>query len=198
MVDRTINRGYAYPECDPPLVKDRSDIRYLRDLAVSVDNDATRMENRIIEFLEKPDAARVTFAGAVLTPGTGSSGSLFRMPFNTVGFDNRGDLVDLSVEGFRIRERGWYCITSTVRCTDGGEQALMIRHLRNGLSFQEGRRLEGPAGTISALESAMSTIDVMLCSVGDVVQLQTKVIDAATVMTFESRMNMVQLLKLDV
>lgn len=198
MVDRTINRGYAYPECDPPLVKDRSDIRYLRDLAVSVDNDATGLENRIIEFLEKPDSARVAFAGAVLTPGTGSSGSLFRMPFNVGSYDNRGDLIDLSVEGFRVRERGWYCFTSTVRCVDGGEQALMIRHLRNGLSFQEGRRLEGPAGAISTLESAMSTIDVMMCSVGDVIQLQTKVIDGATTMTFESRMTLVQLLKLDV
>lgn len=198
MVARTINRNYAYPQCDPPLVKDRSDIRYLRDLAVSVDNDATDMENRIIEFLEQPDSARLHFAGAILTPGTGSSGSLFRMPFNVVNYDNRGDLTDLSVEGFRIRERGWYMIASTVRCTDGGEQATMCRHLRNGLSFQEGRRLEGPAGAISTLETNMATSDVMMCNIGDVIQLQVKVIDAATTMTFESRMTMLQLLKLDV
>lgn len=198
MVDRTVNRGYAYPECDPPLVKDRSDIRYLRDLAVQVDADATRMEQRIIEFLEKPDSARVAFAGAILTPGTGSSGSLFRMPFNSVTYDNRGDFADLGSEGLRVRERGWYMFASTVRCTDGGEQATMCRHLRNGLSFQEGRRLEGPAGAISTLETNMATSDVMMCNVGDVIQLQVKVIDAATTMTFESRLTGLQLLKLDV
>lgn len=198
MVARTINRGYAYPQCDPPLVKDRSDIRYLRDLAVSVDADAGQMSSRISEFLEKPDAARIAFAGPILVPGTGSDGSIFRMPFNSVSYDNRGDLTDLGSEGLRVRERGWYMLASVVRCTDGGEQATMCRHVRNGLSFTEGRRLEGPAGAISTLETNMTTSDVMMCNIGDLLQLHVKVIDAGVTMTFESRMSIVQLLKLDV
>jgi hypothetical protein len=35
VTDRT-DRGYPYPECDPPLTKDASDISQMRDLAQAV------------------------------------------------------------------------------------------------------------------------------------------------------------------
>lgn len=198
MADRTANRRYIYPECDPPLVKDRSDIRYLQSLAGEVNSDANGMSNRISEFLERPDAARIIFGGVIAVPGTGSSGVIFRMPYNSASWDNTAGSIDLSAQGLRVRERGIYMFVSVVRNVTGGEQATMIRHVRNGLTYQEGRRLEGPAGLIGPVETNMTTSDVMICQAGDLIQTQVKVIDGGVNMTMEARLAMVQLVKLDV
>lgn len=198
MADRTANRRYIYPECDPPLVKDRSDIRYLQSLAGEVNSDANGMSNRISEFLERPDAARIIFGGVIAVPGTGSNGVIFRMPYNSASWDNTPGSIDLSAQGLRVRERGIYMFVSVVRNVTGGEQATMIRHVRNGLTYQEGRRLEGPAGLIGPVETNMTTSDVMICQAGDLIQTQVKVIDGGVNMTMEARLAMVQLVKLDV
>src|SRR5689334_7478022 len=121
MADRTDNRGYIYPECDPPLTKDRSDIDWLRQLAVQVDSDASGVDFKLQEFLEKPDAVRIGFTGAVLTSGSGS-GFQFTVPYDFVTYDNTIGSTALGNFAIRPRERGWYMFTSTVRCTNGGEQ----------------------------------------------------------------------------
>lgn len=195
MVDRTDNRGYIYPECDPPLVKDRSDIDYLRELAVQINNDAAVMDARLLEFIEKPDAARIAYTGTVTTTGAGN-GFYFRVPYDTTTYDNTSGSVDLGANGVRVLERGWYMFTSTLRCTNGGGQGMCLRHLRNG--NDEGRRPEGPSAPISANEENMSTVDIMQCSAGDLVTTQGFVDGAAGTFTFEGRLSMLQLYKLDV
>lgn len=198
MADRTVNRRYIFPECDPPLVKDRSDIRYLKSLADNVNADANSMSARILEFLEEPDAARIIFGGVIAVPGTGSNGVIFRMPYNSASWDNTAGSIDLSAQGLRVLERGIYMFVSVVRNVTGGEQGTMVRHVRNGLTFQEGRRLEGPAGLIGPVETNMTTSDIMICQAGDLIQTQVKVIDGGVNMTMEARLAMIQLVKLDV
>lgn len=193
MVDRTPNRGYAYPECDPPLVKDRSDIRYLRDLAQSVNSDATVQDARILDILENPDTAMISMSSPV-------TGPIFTVPYDFSSWDE-GGVVDLGANGIRVVERGFYYFTSTVRCTNGGQLAVMCRHLRNGLSYQEGRRFEGPGRTVVGNESSMSVADTLYLKSGDLVQTQVK-FDSSVVgigpFTFECRLSMIQMLKLDV
>ena len=90
---------------------------------------------------------------------------------------------------------------SYARCTDGGEQGLMVRHARNGKTYQEGRRLEGPSFPIDSgavLEENMSNTDVMFCNVGDLVQTQVKVSGVGGTFNFQCRFSMQQLVKLDV
>jgi hypothetical protein len=195
MAGRTDNRGYIYPECDPPLVKDRSDIDYLRQLAAQVNADANIMEFGLQEFLEQPDAARILYTGTVTTSGA-AAGFTFLVPYDTVTYDNTTGSTDLASNALRPAELGWYLIVSTVRCTNGGEQGTSVRHLRNG--NEEGRRFEGPSLPISATEENMNAVDLMRCEVGDVVQTQVRQEGAAGTFTFECRLTMLQVQKLDV
>lgn len=196
MTDRTDNRGYPYPECEPPLVKDRSDIAFLRDLAVEVNSDANLMDFNLQEFVEQPDAARISFNGTITTSGL-ISGSIHRVPYDLVTYDNTPGMTDLSVNAIRAIERGWYMMTSTIRCTNGGEQSIMIRHLRNGQAGTV-RRFEGPSYPINGNEENMATSDVLLLEAGDSVQTQIKTNGLAGTFTFEGRLTIVQLYKLDV
>ena len=202
MTDRTPNRGYPFPECSPPLIKDASDIADLRDLAVAVDNDANIIDDRIVDLIEKPDSARISFAGVLPCLGSsGTSETVQLIPYDTITYDNTGTSTDLSSFALRVSERGWYLIATQLRCTDGGEQVLSVRHVRNGLTFQEGRRFEGHGSPAVTTQSAMPTSDVMLCQVGDVIQTQVRTIDDGGGLgnfTFESRLTMVQLVKLDI
>lgn len=195
MVDRTDNRGYVYPECDPPLVRDRSDIDYLREFAVQVNNDAAVMDANLLEFIERPDAARIGFTGTITTSGS-VNGFYFKVPYDFTTYDNTAGSVDLTANGIRVLERAWYMFTSTLRCTNGGFQGTSVRHLRNG--NDEARRLEGESSPISASEENMSTVDFLQCNVGDLVTTQGFQSGAAGTYTFEARMSMIQLYKLDV
>lgn len=195
MVDRTDNRGYIYPECDPPLVKDRSDIDYLREFAFQVNDDAAVMDSRLLEYIEKPDAARIAYTGTVTTSGSGN-GFFFTVPYDVTTYDNTSGSVDLGADGIRVLERGWYLFTSSLRCTNGGEQGTSLRHLRN--ARDEGRRMEGPSAPISASEENMATVDIMQCEAGDLVTTQAYQDGPGGTFTFEGRLSMLQLYKLDV
>jgi hypothetical protein len=202
MTDRTPNRGYPYPECAPPLVKDQSDIEDLRDLAQAVNTDAQMLDDRIEDLIERPDSARIGFAGVLpVTGSAGTSETVQLIPYNSITYDNTGTSTDLSSFALRVSERGWYLFATQLRCTDGGAQQLSARHVRNGLSFEEGRRFEGQAFPAVGAQSATTTSDVLLCQVGDLIQTQIRTDDDGGGFgnfTFESRLTMVQLVKLDV
>lgn len=197
MANRTDNRLYPYPECDPPLVKDRSDIDYMRELAEAVNTDATALDARLVDFVEKRDAARIAFASTVTTTGA-AAGTTFTIPYSSVTYDNTAGSTDLGAFALKPLERGWYMFVSTVRCTNGGAQSLVIRNRQNGSSLAVGRRFEGPADVITGSESSMECSDIFLCQVGDTIQTQAKVSGAAGSFTYEARLTMMQLFKLDV
>lgn len=194
MVSRTDQRGYVYPECDPPEVKDRSDIDYMRELAVQVNNDAAVMDARLLEVIEKQDAARILFNGNITTSGS-VNGFFFQIPYDTVTYDNTTGSTDLTEGGIRVLQRGLYFFSSTLRCTNGGGQALLLRHLRNGNA--ETRRYDGPAGLITASEDNMTVADVIMCNAGDLVKTQARVDGVGGSFTFEARLTMFQFYQLD-
>lgn len=198
MADRTPNRQYPFPECEPPLVKDRSDIADVRDLAVAVNDDLDSVEDSIEELIERPDSARIAFTGALTTSSTAFSDHVQIVPYDSVTFDNTGTSTDLGSDALLVSERGVYLFATQIRCTDGGEQNLSVRHVRNGLSFEEGRRFEGLAFPAVTTQSATTTSDVMICQVGDLIQSQFRTNGVDGTYSFESRLTMVQLVKLDV
>lgn len=196
MTARTDNRGYSYPECQPPLVKDRSDIGFLRDLAEQVNADAGLIEFTLQEFLEKPDAARIAFGGAINTTTT-STDFTGRVPYDTVTYDNTPGSTDLGANALRPIEKGWYLFTSTLRCTNGGNQFMMLRHLRNGRAGTV-RRFEGPSFPINGNEENMACSDILEMQPGDSVLTQFLTSGTGGSYTFEGRLTMIQLYKLDV
>jgi hypothetical protein len=198
VTDSTPNRSYPFPECEPPLIKDQSDIADLRDLAEAVNDDADAVETLIEELIERPDSARIAFAGTIAVSSTIFSDNVALVPYNSTTFDNTGTSVDLGNDALRVSERGIYLFATQIRCTDGGEQNLSVRHVRNGLSFEEGRRFEGLAFPAVTNQSATTTSDVMICQVGDLIQSQFRTNGVDGTYTFEARLTMVQLVKLDV
>lgn len=196
MTKRTANRLYVYPECNPPLVRDRSDIDFMHQLAVEINNDAATLEFDLQELIEKPDCARISFAGTVTTTGA-ANGTQFNVPYDTITFDNTTGSTDITSNALRPLQRGWYFVASTVRCTDGGEQQMVINHRRNSRTYQDGRRYEGPSQPITANEENMSRVDIMSANAGDLIQSQVKVSGVGGTFTFEARLAMFQLINLD-
>lgn len=200
MVSITTNRGYPYPECSPPLVKDWSDIGQIRDLAEAVDADAEIMDTRLEEYLEKPDAIRLSWAANVV--GIGSI-QAFNVPYDTITYDNTPGSVDLTAGAVVVRERGLYLCTSYVRGIGGvgNDIGLEVAHAHNGVigvSFP-GRRFEGIAGAIAATsEQSMTTTDAIMCFAGDTLQTQARFSGVlATSIAFEARLSVVQLYRQD-
>lgn len=199
MTGRTPNQGYSYPECDPPLVKDRSDIGFLRDLATEVNSHAVALDADIVELIEKPDAARQAFAGNLDITKSSVGNAILTIPYNSTTYANPASMSDLAAFGLRIPVRGYYMFTSYVRCTNAAATDMQVRHLRNGLARTEGRRFEGPAAiTDTTLETSMATSDIFLCNAGDLIRTQIKLSPANGTYAFEARLSGIICLPLDV
>lgn len=200
MTGRTENRGYAFPECNPPLVKDRSDIVFMRDLASAVDTDASRLSVDIDDLIERQDTSRIAFAGNITVTNSSAGNAIFIIPYDSTTYAQPAALADLTANGMRIQERGYYMVTSYVRCTTNGsaQQGPQVRHLRNGLARTEGRRFEGPAWTVTATtDASMATSDILYANAGDLIRTQVKTVIVNGSHTFEARLSIHQLLPLD-
>lgn len=199
MTNRTPNRGYPYPECDPPLVKDASDIGFLRDLAQSVNADANGLDDLIETLIERPPAARQAFAASLVITKSSIGDAVLTIPYSSTTYANPASMSDLTAFGLRIPERGFYFLTSYVRTTTAGLCDLQVRHLRNGLARTEGRRFEGPGFTVdTAIETSMQTSDLIPCNAGDLIRTQIKLSPVDGTYAFEARLSGILVLPLDV
>lgn len=127
-MDQTPNRGYPYPECEPPLVKDASDISQMRDLAVAIDADMQSLYDTSDDLLVRPDGARV--ATSVFTVVT----SALHVPdFDTMTFDTTGgQMATTSIGVMTIVQPGWYLVGTWIDSTAAVFQGLRARFLQNG------------------------------------------------------------------
>lgn len=121
-MDQTECIELPFPECDPPLVKDASDIEQFEDLAQATDAAVTELANTLDDTLFNPDAARMT--GGITT-----AGQLVNIPFTVAGFDNTaGDqMTDVIAGGIRIVEAGWYNIGGHVLATHAQAAGIGMR-----------------------------------------------------------------------
>lgn len=199
MTDRTANRGYPFPECSPPLVKDRSDIGFMRDLAVEVDADAAALNERIQQLITRPDAVRLSFTASLVVTKSSAGDAIFIIPYNLTTYAQPAAFADLTAFGLRVQERGWYLVTSYVQCTTAGAADMQVRHLRNGLARTEGRRFEGPAFPVdTAIDSSMQTMDLMFADAGDLIRTQVKMSPVDGTYAFAARIAAIQIYPLDI
>lgn len=130
-MDVTDNRGYPYPECDPPLVKDASDIANLRDLAVAVDADVQGVFDLGSDVIARPDACRMGMSAIVAS----TAASVVPVQ-NFLNFDTTANLPDPmgdTVNGWiNIREVGWYEIGTFGIFTSATFLGLRSRFLFDG------------------------------------------------------------------
>lgn len=99
----TPNRGYAYPECSPPFVKDAADLPLqLKTFADKVDDDVTALQ-ATAQLALNPPSASITASPTTFDPATN------RFLFNVVEFDN-ASMANLALDGLVAPEPGLYTI----------------------------------------------------------------------------------------
>lgn len=117
-------RGYPYPECDPPLIKDASFIGQLADFALAVDEDVQDVVNEAGEVLISPDAARMSHtATSTTSQQVDVTGYVFT-------FQNNATMTEFG--GCRIPTTGWYYLLSFTTGTVASTIEIKQLFLRNG------------------------------------------------------------------
>lgn len=88
-MDQTANRGYPYPQCNPPLVKDIADLPLqLKRLATAINTDLSTASATATASLNPPGVDLIRTTNQVLTPGQ-------NVNVDTNRFSTGGVIVDL-------------------------------------------------------------------------------------------------------
>lgn len=167
-MDATECLGLPYPECNPPLTKDASDIKQVRDLAEAADVAVQALDDQITETLTAPDAVRM--AGVTTAAGLDIVHALNDafIQFDTAGMaDTVSDLI-------RVVSDGWYMIGGFVRVTGGGiaglgSIGLRIEPLVNGDTISS---RQGP-GYVTNVGEEVTWTDMALLREGDTLTVMT-------------------------
>jgi hypothetical protein len=189
-MDVTPNRSYPFSECDPPLVKDASDIGQLRDLALAVDADVQGLYDEASELLIRPDACRMSMSASV----AGTSPSTFPF-FDIFTFDNSpgGVMSDTANGVIQIVEPGWYSVGTWTQAITTTFLGMRARFLQGG----------SPATTWSPQAGLVTTDDqyiqydmTLFFDVPASLTVELKIGAAAPVFTYATRIWAVQVAKL--
>lgn len=107
-MDVTENRRYPFPQCDPPLIKDASDIIQIENLAQAVNDDVAGLYELASRELIHPDCVRMSCP----TIGNDTTSNIETVFYTAFSFDNTpGQQMADTVEGvIRIVETGLYMV----------------------------------------------------------------------------------------
>lgn len=138
-MDQTINRGYPYPQCEPPLTKDASDIAHLYNLAQAVADDVQAVYDRADDVVIRPDACRRTVTGTI------TDFQVFPV-FTTTTFDTTGTAMSAGTDGIRLVEPGWYLVGGQAQVTSTSTLGVRLRIMLNGQPYSS----FSPQGVLTA------------------------------------------------
>jgi hypothetical protein len=125
-MDTTINRGYVYPQCEPPLVEDEANAPVqTRLLAEAIDADLDTVD-ALIDYTYQLDTTILTLAAPTFL----NSGDA--IPFDTVEFDAQGWA---SLPGITVTDAGLYLVTAFVEDGAGDCGTLMVQFTNDGNGF---------------------------------------------------------------
>lgn len=122
-------RGYPYPQCEPPLVKDASFIGQMQTLAEAIDADMTDLEAQAQANLITPQAAYM-----LETPATAWTVNSVQPVYTTTVFETTPGMGDTLSSGIRILTSGWYLLGTYAVVIIGAGTEINARtlFLRNG------------------------------------------------------------------
>lgn len=169
-----------YPECNPPLVKDASDIIHFKNLADAVDTVVNEFATTLDDQLLTIDAINVSGTVAVNDPRVDHF-------FNVApSFDN-GGMYDAARMVIRPQKDGWYAVGGWVSGTHASLPAsatIRVEPLVNGLTVSA---RQGPSHPAVGADYVAWT-DVLYLRAGDEVQCRTTQNLFAVVVTYEAVM----------
>lgn len=180
--------GLPYPECNPPLTKDLSDIAQLRDLAFATDAAVQALDDRITEQLLLPDSVVMSGSDALLV---GQDHIQF---YDGPVYYNNAGMADTVAGGIRVQEDGWYAIggwvTASVVPPVAFSIGVRIEPMLNGEPFTA---RQGPGWPTSTENFAWT--NTVILQAGDFLTTATHHQDsAALVVTYNYRLWAVQVL----
>jgi hypothetical protein len=111
-MDQTSPRLYPFPQCEPPLVKDASDVTQIANLALTIDADVQNLFNTVDNNLLSPDGCHLAAAAQTIQQGD-------PVQFSILRFDNSPGSVMNEVGGIRTRIDGWYMVTAWAQVDQG-------------------------------------------------------------------------------
>lgn len=184
-MDTTDCIGLPYPQCDPPLTKDASDIIQLKNLADATDAAVQQLSDSITDVLTAPDYTS-------MEGGQNAAGNdVFHALNGFVRFDN-GGLADTVADRIVIRQDGWYMFGGYVTMTTaaGSSNGMRVEPLLNGDPFTS---RQGPGWSLTGSEYKQFT-DVAFFRAGDQLHLMTHHFGSAvTVFTYFVNMWVLQI-----
>jgi len=157
-----------FPQCEPPLTKDASDIEHVRDLAEAVDDVVQAFADDIVDKLVRPDACRMTNLVAFVSTLTDNT-----IPMDATSFDNQPGLAmtDITNGGIKIVTDGWYQVGAWCRSTVATDVQTRIRFNVNG---DPATNFQGPGGLVQAGFQDCNGEELLELRVDDVVTLGTR------------------------
>lgn len=138
-MDRT-PLGFPYPECEPPRVKDISDIAQLKALAEAVDATVQQTADDLDSQLVSPRAARMRESVASAWPGGTANPHLDQITFASAGMG------DTTAGGIRITQSGWYLVGGygliiVASGTQINARMTVVRNNVNAIAYGDASRL---------------------------------------------------------
>jgi|GEM_PF-4464852 len=177
-MDTTDCLGLPFPQCDPPLTKDASDITQFQALAEATDAAVQAYADDVDNLYTSPDAV-------AMLGGTNVAGQdVVHFFGGGAEFDNAG-MADTTAQVIRVLETGWYMVGGHVLITTATAVFVRVEPLVNG---DPPSSRQGP-GFATAGTEAVSFADVLFLQAGDSLQMMTHhVASAVTVNTYSVRM----------
>lgn len=173
-----------YPQCDPPLTKDASDIIHVRNLAEAVDAVVESFADEIVDDLVRPNACRMVNLVAFVSTVADNV-----IPMDATSFDNRGlTQTDIVEGGIRIVRDGWYEFGAWCRSTVATDVQTRIRFLVNG---DPATNFQGPGGLAQAGSQDCNAEEMLELVAGDLVTLATRNGSPGTSVSYTAHMWMV-------
>lgn len=142
-------RGFPFPECDPPEVKDLSDIGQMRALAEAIDADMTSLAATANTALLQPDAIRMISA-TVNMPAGGNADPVF----GTTTWTNNPDMD--GPQGVLAPVSGWYQVGTYAVITSPVLAPVNLLFLVNNVGVPFVSDQPGVYGAANAIAPYMS------------------------------------------
>lgn len=188
-MDTTDCLNLPYPECDPPLTQDASDIDQFRALAEATDTAVQAYADAVTDDLLSPPSARMS---SLLGSGAGQD---FVQQYTTTSWAFPASMADTVQGGMRIPEDGWYMVGGYMTMTLSPQTAIntRIEPIVNGdpVSSRQGPSYSSGVGSSEDL----AWVDVLFLRAGDLLGTMTHHAgNPATVISYQGDMWALQIL----
>lgn len=160
--------GLPYPECDPPLVKDASQIAQMQSLALAIDTEVERIDDLLTDTLVQPAGARLITAA--LTNAT--TETLVTPVLDSTVFAVNWGVTVQSGGGLYIPETAWWMVGAHASADSASAIRVLVRVTVDGVAASSWGNPGAPYSTIFQLP-ALGMLPLQI-NAGSILNLQIK------------------------